>query len=894
MDKRDSLKYTLALLALSASFPALVPIAIPIGAANILGDIIIDLVPSSGFDEKVQRQYKLALENAIKATIKSGEIDRKTFRKMQRLAKTYPIAESQEAQISELLTKYCSSISGDEINFPGNIAIIEKLKSNFTRIAREYHELSQQIMNNEIEDLKARLESFVFDDNVHNDNRIYKEAYYEELFLEDVLNDGQHARLCDVYVTPKYSVPRSKKTGLSVYKMIRGFLTNREAFILQQDSTFPIINKRIFAIILFGKPGSGKSSFVAYLAATMTKNELQNRQLNIIRLRDMLEEQINSPDPLKGILAYLQTNERSLKQSILILDGLDEICAMYHEVDFHLYLKRLLQNLKSILGIQVVITSRLGYFKLDDDITSFCLTVNLDDWDNRDLNKWGLNYLKKHQQLRGVIQQNTKHLQNEKFSDKKSIFAVPILFYMANARGEYLENHKNICSVYDAVLRDVFENRIYDRTPYNALKDLISPSLSRQICREIAFTMFRSGRVLLNAEGDPFLSPDEVEAAIDQAMCIQPKESGEFGVNEKKKIKDMFALTFYYNKKFQTRNAVEFAHKSIAEYFAAEKILELLFAKTAKSDSKNLCEALEECFGYMPITTEISSFLNEKIHTCADEDEIRKLKNIIESKLRSIVVSGELFDNSVDKKSSIHSLDRIVVLFKSALILFEYLDCQENTNHSTLEYETFNIVLANISKMIATRSQHNMMLPLSLNGFYLMNGDFSCCEFGEAHLCEALLKDAKFTDANLVDAQLNRAIIKCTDFSGANLAGADLTNLSNVDAADFTQAKMQGADLSNSQFYKTSFEAAEMQGAQLDNCVFGEGCHFEDANLFDASLMGTDVSKADITGIVFVDEDDAEDQAAVFEIAGLILSREQNDYLKSFSNIKLRSNCRII
>lgn len=510
---------------------------------------------------------------------------------------------------------------------------------------------------------------------VYADNKIYDEAFLEPLFLEAAVNDGKKALLRDVYMPAKYKVrTETGEKRIDISEMLSSFFNHRSSFTIQQDSKFPAIAFRIFAIMIMGKPGSGKSSFVSYLSSILP-TIIPQRSYYIIRLRNMLKAQVNSVDPIQGLLEYMQTDMSMLKDSVLILDGLDEICAMYNRTDFHEYLKKLLQNLSTVQGLQLVITSRTGYFRIDNAIEHFCLVIHIENWDNKDLDQWSDKYAAFHMGLREIISRNAAHLKEEKYSDKKAIFAVPILFYMANARGELLCNHKSVCSVYDAVLTEVAGERHYDGASFLATGELIPPELARQICLEIAFAMFRNGRLNLEDQTDPYLAPDEVEIAL--ADAIRGSNSSIQSLDEvsKKKIKDFYALTFYYSKNNVDINAVEFAHKTIAEYFAAEKILEILFKASELTTEDDFCRILSECFGYAPITTDIFLFIYEKIKIKEGSPEINAVRMILEKHFLNSVIDGSLFIAPKKYFSAIHYIDRISVMVKSVLLLYEYLEC---------------------------------------------------------------------------------------------------------------------------------------------------------------------------------------------------------------------------
>lgn len=725
------------------------------------------------------------------------------------------------------------------------------------------------------------------------DNRVYLKAFYEPLFLEPSSAEDRQALLKDVYIPPKYKIAVfGGPKRVQVFEMLKDFFCNRENFTIHQDKAFPVISERVFAIMLIGRPGIGKSSFVSYLT-TKEQEFTQGRSFYVIRLRNMQFQQINTDDPIQGLLQYLRIKENELDNSILVLDGLDEICAIYNKTDFQTYLARLLHNLSSIPKLQVVLTSRTGYFRINDAIKDVCLVVNIENWDNGDLDSWSESYSSIHPEKGETIKRNKEHLQTEKYSDKKAIFAIPILFYMANARGELLEKHSSICSVYDSVLTEVAGERHYDSENTFFTGELIDPRLARQICREIAFSMFRNGRLSMYENSvtvDPFLLPDEVECAVSEAieLCEVPHKI--LNAEDKEKIKHYYALTFYYNKDHTENNAVEFAHKTIAEYFTAEKLLELLSSITSNSSEEEFGEILAECFCYMPVTNDILIFVNEKLKIRNDSPEMTLLRDKLSSYLVNGALSGSLFAKPKHYKSELHYLDRAVIMLKSSLILFEYLQCNPAKEYSAGS-AAFDNILATISRSVAINPQHATLLPLCLNGFVLRDGNFVSGDFSEAHMSGADLSHTDFSDAKLTDAQMSRSNISVANFSSADLSGADLTHITG-DTVDFTEAILQGADLSDSSFVNTSFDYAELQEADLTYCIFGEGCHFKNAIFYGANLDYADISRANIEDSVFDKEDDDEDDGdEKYIISHLRLTAEQHSYLSEFLHVELVDPC---
>lgn len=750
-----------------------------------------------------------------------------------------------------------------------------------------------------------------------DDSESYTKAFHAPLFLETAINDNNPALLSDVYVPAEYMpTPGTRK---KIYYLLQSYFSNQE-----------LPTATAVGIMILGQPGSGKSSFIAYLA-----NELHNassKQYYIIRLRNLRSSQINAEDPIQGLLEYLNIEEKDLIDSILVLDGLDEICALYSNTDFSVYIKMLLQNVSTIQNMKLVITSRTGYFSVDEQLEKSLYIIKIENWDDSNLREWSRSYSSKHPSLQKVISKNTKYLISghsnnpiNGHSNKKGIFAVPILFYMANARGESLEKHDSISSLYDAVFTEVSDQRNYDPAHYNTSHKYITPKLARQICIEIAFSMFRCGR-LNTFPDDPFLEPIEVDTALRDAVDICSEQAvPELSVDIKRRIKNTYALTFFYNIDNQKQNAVEFAHRTIAEYFTSEKIFQILSSFADETNEDDMCKKLSECFAYAPITPDIFRFFHSKIKTPSKSVSLTPIKIALTRFLVNASLNGKLFNAPEKHTSNMHLLDRISVMTRSVLMLFEYLDCtppKPNAQERTL----FNNLIAFVSRFHPINVEHASILPISLNGFDLTGAWLVNAELKEAHLSGANLSRANLSDTNLTDANLSGAylvkaclsradliwvnlsqaklhqadltnanlcesIIESTDFSYAYMRNVNISSVTTSDRADFTGAILDGAKLYNNEFTNSSFNDAEMPEAQLSGCTF-LGCHFNGAKLNKAILKSSDISKTDINGASFVTRF-LNKEYEEMHIVHAYMTQDQYDFLSRHSGIHL-TNCIIV
>lgn len=569
--------------------------------------------------------------------------------------------------------------------------------------------------DNEISELQSDLESLKKQVKITPQNKVditddtnkYLDFYNKKLFLETDCD----IKLSDIYIKLKYKIITAEQSG-DLFEIVKMFI--------HRTGDFFKVTTNSKVLFIFGKPGSGKSSFVSYIAKH--KNELCNN-LYIIRLREMTKRQILSNSHLLGIADYLNCSISNLKNAVLVLDGLDEISAIYDR-NFVSYIKELIKDCNN-KNIILIITTRDGYFDYYNELDEFTSRVDIALWDTEDLNNWKDNYLKFHPDYKEVIESNIKILSEK--NSYANIFSIPILFYMANAKRVKIEKHHTINSLYDEIFSDVFDNRKHDPTLYYNLNDLITRNLARQIAKEIAFSMHITGQLIYSQGNDPYIIPERVTEALKIAFQICEKKDKNTYLTEadKKKISELYALSFYYQRSNSDYYAVEFAHKTIAEYFIADKIVEMLFEINSENYEK-INSILFDCFCCKPVTPIIFEFIREKIILKKGSKEYEALKKNLSKYFLKNCINGNLFvANDCKYYKNTNVLNILTCIFKSTLkILFDLNYCESNMDLKDTDIQAFCIIVDNISKIEELSKDYKIHLPFYLSAFDLSNGFF--------------------------------------------------------------------------------------------------------------------------------------------------------------------------
>lgn len=721
------------------------------------------------------------------------------------------------------------------------IAVLEFEIGNWSKATgeriTELLELAKKISKNveSIENVNHRVSSVI-----KNDNDIYKDLYNEELFLE---KDGKRkAKLKEVFVIPSFSTEYGKQNKQNTAELILDFIRGEV-----DNSIFMWRSRKRDASVLFifGFPGIGKSSLVSHIISNSN-----NSNIHCVRLRDLDEDGINSENPFNTILSYLSTTENQVKENIIILDGLDEICAIYKGTDFNRFLEKLINKSSKVFGLKLIITSRMGYINLIDSptLSPYYLSVSLCNWDNDELKKWSDKYINIHPELEEIILKNYNYLTETENRYKQNIFAVPILFYMACARELEISKVSSVGELYDLIFSEVAINRNYDPAAYYSLNSVISPDLSRQIAIEIAFQMFYEGRMSISDNENPFLHPEEVNQALNRAFNLNKVREAELKSEEMAQIKNLYGLSFYY-KKNTSKNAVEFAHKSIAEYFIAEKIVQsLLMLGKVDGNLDVICNVVYECFGLRPISQEILDFIVDKFERKKEDGFVKKTISILSTHFETLFIRGLMFEKYSSRlgKEKISIFERVVSVSKSILAIINY---SSSNNLKINNREGFTSVLYNIS-LLSNGNFFN--IPFYLNNTDLENAELKGTHFLEAKLNGANLRKSNLSQANLINADLSKADLDSAVFVGAKLKEANLIEV-NLNNANLSLADLSGANLSGSSLHETELNGSNLSNANLNRAELNRAdirmAILTAANLCNANLHSAFMAGAKLTAV---------------------------------------------
>lgn len=532
------------------------------------------------------------------------------------------------------------------------------------------------------DNVKGRSENSV---KFNDSKQEYSDKWHSRMFLS---TDENPITLADAFVWPDY------KYKDKIYSNLEEELN---AFIEQDGSD---------VIFLLGVPGMGKSSIVSCLS-----NKYANdNNVIVLKFKDLLSDSITrSPSLLSSICEVLNCKKRDLSYKTLIIDGFDEIRIMS---DSQLILKDFLLDILDIKQFKLITTSRINY--IDCDYFEIYNIYTLQEFNESKIRQFYNTICHK------IMPDNT-------IIDNEEVWGIPVILYMALSVGIGLSQQMSKCEIYERIFS--LKGGVFDRFTYGSVKGygLANHGIAyvkeqfRLILKRVAFEMFNN-----NVD---YISNSDYISIVKEYI----KETENERVIFEFPIKNLYEVGMN----------IEFVHKSIYEFFAAEYI----FAEINESIG-NSCECVAGVLGdilcHGILTEEIIAYLKYKVDNGAIKSESNKILDVFNIMLED----GMLYHT---QKCYKNGLECELVVFSNML--------------RVLHLWKFDGWI-NVNKKI-----HIFILPSTKGNdiLYLLSLDLSGINMENMDLRNANLRRADLRNANLRNADLRGA-----DLIGANLRGADL------------------------------------------------------------------------------------------------------------------------
>ena len=601
-------------------------------------------------------------------------------------------------------------------------------------------------------------------------------------------------------------------------------------------------------LLLYGNAGIGKSSFVSKILAdangtTYSQKEfdLDNDEILTASLRNHTTV-FNNDLPINEVLINLFSCNSidQLKNKLIILDGLDELCIMNRSFNG----KTFLDNLSQLeYGFHILITSRESDSYFSQPCNEEGIKIERLLWKEEQVKKWLDLYSNKRPDKINWCEEFLNQLCSIRPDDARhEIFCIPIILYICGTSELNLVDYKNVGSIYkDAFCRILLRKHIRRQKGQQALNkiDKDETITNWQYTKELAYQMFLIDSLdLIDDENS-----DEIEAVAFRNAQSRTRKilKMKYNIcNPKLDIKKELAVCPFAKEKGS--RGITFAHKSVYEYFTAVKLYEDYFAKFDTSffkkadknkSAKKVFRCIIQAFRYDIITKEIFDYLCDMQGAPFGVDN----KNGLDyEQFEEAFMYG--MEEKMYKKIGISDIieEYFYPVIKSLpfyYVIPKTINVQYSTAFSNLSWflsghgftnQKNRLVFKEIGRILDSSyckvCFHNWSLPFSyFKDNKLIGSDFTY----------ARLRSAIFSNANLELSDISNADLMCSDLSYANL---DNTDMIGVD--------LTNANLSNASMYKSDLRGAILKGANL-----------REAHLVDANLTYANLCNADLRGTVF-------------------------------------------
>lgn len=775
--------------------------------------LVEEIVKKSGFDIDGRDMGDSAVASYIGYVKKIVEAFYDSFAELEIATEVEVyLMEQDEAQTRALgaLLLQIQDFSG---NFLHMEKTIEDIKATGDDTNQTVHDLNEKI-DTVLRFPKENQETESF----HDDSQFYVNQFYQPLFNEtddmvDLMQrtEGKEAALADVFVTPKAI---QNYSAYNVNAIIDTWLTLNSTPLL----------------VVYGKPGIGKSSLASYLAAVSSgRKELQEKdglqsligRCLFLRLRDEKNRnRINDKEPWSSVKqCFGEMRDSFYQDKILILDGLDEVCVL-KQFDGAAFLNGLHQHLKSLgkNGYKVLILTREGYFEKPKMTASYTIF-----WSDEEVTEWCHNYIAVHPEKETWLKQFLPYFTSLGQSDgRRELFCTPLILYLCCRKNKIPQDTSSICEIYE----DIFEVSVSRQYSYDELlnnTDKRRKIIGKQLTKELAYQLFLQNKLDIFAADDQAREYAESRTLelLKQNQAI--KDFNHLDEEYQNYVKREYCISYFVSGR---ESGVEFAHKTIAEYFTAVKLYEDYFAKIdANSSVEETWEMIYQAFRFHKIPSDIMSYLTELTKKQGEDWRERFFEQYytgMESeqlwKQINAAVPKE-YKDAATKPLSHH----VAIAFRNLTWLLTGLGFRnEQADNDTKIKDVFSsYIQRGISLDINCISWKNLtgvnLNKADLPGAYLTGAHLTVADLNEAVLTGAHLNGADLTGAHLNGAHLKRADLTRAHLNGAHLNGADLAWAHLIGAylneAALTDANLDWADLTGAHLRQAIYDQKQLQSA---------------------------------------------------------------------------------
>ena len=563
-------------------------------------------------------------------------------------------------------------------------------------------------------------------------------------------------------------------------------------------------------LIVKGAAGIGKTSLVSRIIADTYghsdfKNNLERENVFPIILRSNIEAFENASSnktPIAIIKDILDVRSEDIQNSLIILDGFDELCLLAENFNPDLFLEKLSRDLKS-KNTKVLITSR-PMNEIKEDIQN--VEVKSIVWEKEQIIAWCEKFknasekdLEK-QWCDEFITNYDDLAQNDTNGNKMDIFKAPMILYLACHSNSQISANETIGEFYDDVFRKIASRKHIENDEDCSVfvdneNDEKENIINWQFTKELAYQMFLHNTLILS-------DSELIKNAEKRTVQVLKEKRPDIVTDEENFAIDRlkYLAVTHFAKETTNEKGIEFAHKTVYEYFTAVKLYEDYFADITEDypEPNEEHEMLEkvwtniiEAFRYKSIeygNITIFNYLNKMerpIYNGTSEDEgkgfnFEKFEHYFVEGMEQQILSELMIKKAVKEYKVKNSR-----LFEEGKLISQ-----------------FDLLTTQIS-----RAFRNLTWFLTGHGYCNEDDNMACKRFKE-------LVSIRCGNLNLINWRLSGADLSRADLSGAILYDADLRG-ANLSRADLSGARLSGADLSGADLFEADLNGADLYGANL-------------------------------------------------------------------------------
>lgn len=768
--------------------------------------------------------------------------------------------------------------------------LTSKVLKDTTEIKKSLFEINENVKqtltivkNNEVAESSSSDTVQTSNLTIVDDNDEYIELYNKKLFMESAVGDNKAVSLKNVFIEPNL-----ENDSITLEEKLKTWRNSSNINTYE----YPYADSSVF--LLYGKAGVGKSSFTSYIISENILGEKCHAAI-LRKYADKLDHR-NAWESVKEI--YKCSDDKLYKGTILILDGLDEVCVLHKGFDGKAFIENLADN--TPIGVKILITSRNyeGYF--NEVKSTNDLTIETIAWTNVQIKEWCEFYVKAHNcKEKWCTEFLNKYNELEEYDKMRDIFCIPIILYICCVSEIDIEEHNSIAGIYDTAFKNIGK-REHGRIDRNSkLKELDKRQfdINWQYTKELAYQMFLNGTL------ESALDNKLVKAA--KAMTAKVCNTTETNI---KPETERYYAVFH----FVSRNSegIEFAHKTVGEYFTAVKLYEDYFANTltdiSEESIENMWRNIFQAFRYRKIPKDIMQYFAELVKTRKTNDESDEENSYSEWRDHFINcyyqgMQEQLLWKMITQNTEYTSKEdfllpeQVAVAFRNltwflTAIGFDNSEIIAKDEKYKYTFQSFfirnfnmdvdlfgwknltsidligaNLCVANLNRVNLKFAELN---HANLSSAYLCNTNLSHANLEFANLEFANLHSVNLNCVNLISANLKQTMLNDATLIGTCLFSADLygTSLNNADlrSANLNRVDLGGANLISANLFKADLNDASLISANLKRAYLNRanliganlsGAYLYHANLVDANISGAFFIGADLSSIHLLESD---------------------------------------